>query len=797
MDKAKRGFKLNIRAISAGGFFFLVFLVYVMVLGRQISRQNQTRSYEFDVVNFDNGWEMEYPNGSRMPVMVPSRIYTRDGSTRIVNRLPENLGRDTWLSVFGCVQEVTIYVDGKVRTEYSIRPGKRGIGSRTSPTAYIFAELYDEDAGKEVMIETMSDSIFSGTLGDVYLGTQAGIWKMYSEEHFSTTLISMILAVIAVTTLIIALYVYIRSGRAEDFLYISLGFSATIIWRVLSSPNNNTFMQLEVRDLGGSFEAAFQCLVFIGIPFLCFADVIQEKRYHRAYSGSVAIYSVWGIVLSILNYAGIAYFAGVIMLILMPIVLTVVTITVCTVLDARKGLVRRYYIIAWGFAFFVLTVVLELLRQSVRFFAPLQEIYGYGLLGLMLAVVFSAVNDMIGAQNAKLIAERADEKKSDFMTLMSHRIRTPVNTISGMSQIIEKKTSEPVIREYAYSIRNAVRVLMSLIEDMLDAGRAEKGELSIKRRQYAIRDVLEDCLGLLKTTAGRKGLELETLIDQNLPSILEGDDVRIRQVITNILTNAVKYTNFGKVTFVMSGERSGENTIILTVKVKDTGIGIKEEDLGEIFSSYNRADEGGVRHIEGTGLGLFITKRLVDLMEGDISVKSKYMEGSTFTIRLPQRIIDIKPIGDMDVDWRKKETGAALTPHLRAPDARILVVDDNNMNLEVFAGLLEDSQITIDKAGGGQEAIDMASWAKYDLIFMDHMMPHPDGIEAFHKIRDDLDSPNMNTPFIALTANAVPGARQMYLEEGFAEYLSKPVDFDTLEKALLSFLPDDKKILTY
>ena len=264
------------------------------------------------------------------------------------------------------------------------------------------------------------------------------------------------------------------------------------------------------------------------------------------------------------------------------------------------------------------------------------------------------------------------------------------------------------------------------------------------------------------------------------------------QIITNVLTNAVKYTNRGTITFVAEKRYIG-GKFNLCIIVKDTGIGIKPEDIGEIFNSYNRADEKENRHIEGTGLGLSITKRLVDAMGGQISVESVYGEGSTFTILLPQVVISDEPIGDLEEAIRKYTVKNATYKELfKAPTANVLVVDDNRMNIEVFVGLLKRTEIKIDSAGGGTEAIEKAKKKKYDIIFMDHMMPEPDGIQTLHLLKNDYMALSYTTPVVALTANATPGAEKMYLKEGFVSYMSKPVDSEELEKLLLKLLPEEK-----
>jgi signal transduction histidine kinase/CheY-like chemotaxis protein len=440
----------------------------------------------------------------------------------------------------------------------------------------------------------------------------------------------------------------------------------------------------------------------------------------------------------------------------------------------------------------MIMMVIELIREFNDIAASSSLVYVLGLMFLLISVVVEAAVSMIRVHSQKIIAVASGERKSEFLSLMSHRIRTPINTISGMAELIERETKSPDIKAYASSIRNAVRMLMSLINDMLDVDRSAKSKVELEVDEYNLAPLLVDCVSLLISRARQDGLDFENKVSKDLPSILYGDSVRIMQIITNVLTNAVKYTNRGTITFVAE-KRYIDGKFNLCIIVKDTGIGIKPEDIGEIFNSYNRADEKENRHIEGTGLGLSITKRLVDAMGGQISVESVYGEGSTFTILLPQVVISDEPIGDLEEAIRKYTVNNATYKELfKAPTANVLVVDDNRMNIEVFVGLLKRTEIKIDSAGGGTEAIEKAKKKKYDIIFMDHMMPEPDGIQTLHLLKNDYMALSYATPVVALTANATPGAEKMYLKEGFVSYMSKPVDSEELEKLLLKLLPEEK-----
>ena len=394
-------------------------------------------------------------------------------------------------------------------------------------------------------------------------------------------------------------------------------------------------------------------------------------------------------------------------------------------------------------------------------------------------------------------ANIANRTKSDFLASMSHEIRTPINGILGMNTMILRDSSDPQIVEYAENIRIAGNGLLSIINDILDLSKIESGKMEILPGSYELFSILNDCYQMNRMRASEKGLAFVFKNDPDMPSGYYGDEVRIRQIMNNLISNGIKYTKEGTVTLnvaffeAQDGELDDAEHGILEISVSDTGIGIKEEDLGNLFQSFTRLEENKNRHIEGTGLGLKITQQLVYMMKGTIDVKSAYGKGSVFTVRIPQKVTSHKRMGDF-LTRLKEHVNEALNEKssFKAPGKRILVVDDVKMNILVFKGLLRGTEMTIDSALSGAEGIGMTQNTKYDIIFMDHLMPEMDGIEAFHRIRDDADNPNRDTPIVVLTANAIVGVRTSYLKEGFAEYISKPVEQKELMRVTEELLDD-------
>lgn len=388
--------------------------------------------------------------------------------------------------------------------------------------------------------------------------------------------------------------------------------------------------------------------------------------------------------------------------------------------------------------------------------------------------------------------ERISQSKSAFFANMSHEIRTPINTIIGLNEMTLREDISEEIAENAINIQNASKMLLALINDILDMSKIESGKMEIVPTQYETGAMFSDLVNIIWIRMHEKNLEFKIDISRHLPSMLYGDEVRLKQVLTNILTNAVKYTERGCVTLTAQSERIGANRILLRVTVEDTGIGIKKESLEELFSSFRRVDQEKNRKIEGTGLGLSISKQLVEMMGGEITVDSIYTKGSTFTITVEQQVVNPMPMGTMDfMVKRKLYEREKYKQSFEAPDAKVLIVDDNEMNLMVACKLLRATKVQIDTAKSGPECLEKTNSKFYHVIFMDHMMPDMDGEETLHELKKQEKGHCQEASVIALTANVMAGAEELYQEKGFAGYLAKPINGVLFETVLLKYLPEE------
>ena len=396
-------------------------------------------------------------------------------------------------------------------------------------------------------------------------------------------------------------------------------------------------------------------------------------------------------------------------------------------------------------------------------------------------------------KKSKEEAENANTAKSRFLANISHEIRTPINTIMGMNEMImrEDPTSVPKgyfmsVMNYAFDIRNAAESLLGLINDLLDISKIESGKMHLVEREYDTQELLRSIVSMIRIRATEKALSFDVVIDEILPKRMYGDAEKIKQVVLNLLTNAVKYTAVGGFSLNVSMEERNDREAVIRISVKDTGIGIKKEDMDKLFTAYERLDEEQNSGIQGTGLGLDISRKFAELMGGTIFCDSVYGEGSEFIFIISQKIVDATSIG-IFIEHDESKAGGPYVPKFIAPDADILVVDDNPMNLSVIKGLLKATKVFVTTSESGADAIDKIKDGDFDVVLLDHMMPGLDGVETLAKIREI--KPDL--PVYALTANSVSG-EEYYKSKGFNGYLAKPVDIETLETTIMKHIPENK-----
>lgn len=529
------------------------------------------------------------------------------------------------------------------------------------------------------------------------------------------------------------------------------------------------------------------------LPFITFITIVLDKLKQ----GTIIIcFAITGLILPVsFFYGGGPYGGGIIWMTFcyLYIGLVLTGIWRITMLILMTVIIVAEYLAAY----YIPQIVYQ--HETKVFF--IDSALSVILLGFITYIVIWFQNQLFIDENkrARNEAEKVEElnkAQNRFFSNMSHEIRTPINTILGLNEVTLRRDDLPedVISD-AQNIEGAGRMLLTMVNDILDMSRLESGSMDIVPVSYRVEDMLSEIVNMIWSQAESKGLRIRVDVDPSTPVELFGDEVRIKQILINLLTNAVKYTGEGMVKLYVESEQSGDNEVMLTFAITDTGMGIKKEALPYLFDAFKRVDEEKNRNIEGTGLGLSIVKQLVDLMDGDITVNSVYMQGSTFVVKLRQAIVDPRTIGNVVIGRQDKSAGrGTYRQSFEAPEANVLIVDDNQLNIKVEKKLLEATRVNTDTALSGAQALNMTLTKPYDIILMDHLMPEMDGIECLAHIREQAGGLNRETPVIVLTANAGSDNQELYRISGFDGYLCKPVAGAQLEDMLMKHIHKDKLI---
>ena len=631
---------------------------------------------------------------------------------------------------------------------------------------------------------------------------------MAETTGFLELIIAFVTLVFGVISIIGSMVFRLCYRRKIDLEYLGWGIFLVAVWNIA----NSNFGPVLFLNAPAAVNIAVLTTMLIPLPFLLYINEVQKGRYQKWYRVAEILLCIEVILFSGLHFSHLRNFRDNLFSIIILLGLYIMVTFISILSDIYNRHIREYLAVAAGMlcvwtASFA-RIVSYIYRGSVKSDAVLPA----GLLILLVLAAANTVHELVNMERKKQQALMASEAKGRFLANMSHEIRTPINAVLGMDAMILRECTDVSIREYALDIQNAGQSLLSLINDILDLSKIESGKLEILPEEYDLSSLIHDIMNMITMKAKDKGLAVNLSVDENLPSRYWGDDIRLRQILVNIMNNAVKYTETGSVTLTVKRADTGDGDGIshgssenstttdndvfsLFFQVEDTGIGIKQEDIAKLFGEFERIEEDRNRNIEGTGLGMSITTQLLELMGSKLEVESVYGEGSTFYFTLEQRIMDAEPIGDLGERIKKRATEYSYQVAFTAPEAQVLVVDDNSVNRRVFTNLLKATKVMVDEAAGGMECIRMAGEKQYDVIFLDHMMPDLDGIETLHRLRGLKDCPSHDAPVVALTANAVSGAKEMYLREGFDSFLSKPINPDKLEKMLMEMIPEDK--ITY
>lgn len=739
--------------------------------------------------SYQGEWVRVLEDGTKVLQEVPGRCQAaRDEVVVLETRLPEILQEDTYLCFRSAKQDMEIYVDGELRQRYSTE--KTRMSGRTTAVAYVFFALHPEDAGRTLQVKTQTDSAYSGIFYTVYVGSQMEIWQYYFKQYGAELIAAFLILILSVISIIGSMALRLCYRQKVSLEYLGWGILIAGIWLI----TNSVFRQLIFPNLSVVNDIAFYMIMLLPLPYLLYMNGIQRERYRKGYLLLEVLALVNFLLCTGLHILKLRDFTDTIVYMAIVCILTILFMASTILLDFSRGFVKEYRYVAMGILLALIAAVIQIIVYFRRTSLFNGAILAIGLIFLLLFATINTINEILYLEREKQQAISASAAKGRFLANMSHEIRTPINAVLGMDAMILRESTEANVRQYALDIRNAGQSLLALINDILDLSKIESGKLEIIPAEYDFSSLIHDIMNMIRAKAEDKELAVHLVIDEKLPSRLWGDDVRLRQVLINLMNNAVKYTEQGSVTLTVEGELQGDE-ILLGFSVEDTGIGIRREDIEKLFAEFERIEEQRNRHIEGTGLGMSITNQLLQLMGSRLQVESEYGKGSRFHFVLKQGIADAEPIGDLEMRIRKQADRYTYQAAFTAPDAHILVVDDNAVNRRVFVSLLKATQIQIDEAAGGLECLEMVCQKHYDIIFLDHMMPDMDGIETLHQMMKWENYPCKSTPVVALTANAVSGAREMYLAEGFYHFLSKPINPEKLEKMIMETLPKEKVVL--
>lgn len=779
MSVEKHSVKFRVAMALMIAFVFVYLVVGELILPSEVT-YNSSKCGVLDCT-----WYKENSEGQKLLVNLPYEEKEND-KVSFVGTLPEIDLNNTWIMFWNTGHVLKVFVGDDLRYSYDTTDSR--IFGESSPHCYIFTELSNRDSGKEIRIQVLTDS--KGLYDKVYIGDQYSLIQMITRQGQAEVTFAFFLLLMGILCAITSYIVEILFKQSVDMKYLSLGVIITSIW-ILSNGNNRQFIFPNISVMR---DIAYFCVAVMPLPFIVFIDNIQKQRHAKIFNKLERLVIADFIVTVLLYTLNLAGFNFLRYLVISVGFISIILILFTLILDIINRKINDYKITAIAFAIICCACGMQLI---VYMFGSNGMYRGLTLeiglfVGLMIAIS-NLVYQLMELNAEKNRALRASKEKNNFLAGMSHEIRTPINSVLGMNEMILRESKELNIKEYSANIENSGNMLLSLINDILDFSKIESGKMDIICVEYQLSSVLNDLINMNYPRAEKKKLEVRVDIDPNVPEYLYGDEVRIRQVITNILTNAIKYTDEGFVELSLKFKRTNDNNIDLIIRVRDSGRGIKKEAQDHLFEAFQRLDEAENRGIEGTGLGLAITYHFVKLMGGNINVKSELGKGSTFTVRIPQKIVKDVAMGDFKQQFEKNlKEREVYKESFQAPDAKVLIVDDNKMNLMVAAGLLKQTKIQVTCANGGRECIEDLKKNSYDLILLDHMMPDIDGVETLNRIRQQMLAPKV--PIIALTANAVSGAKEMYLDYGFSDYLSKPILGKSLERLLLRWLPKNKII---
>ena len=771
-------------------FFIMLILtgLYFICGELLLPAENDWSSYRTEVYSAE--WQRVHLDGSTEPIVFPGTYDAEeDGTMHLVSVLPQ-ISSHTYMMFWSQRLDSEFYVGDELRYSYSTKDS-RWFG-KTSPAQYLFICLEPEDSGKvlTVLQSNTQGSMHSGLYRTIYYGDRLGLWLRIIESYGVETLIAFLVVLLGAFSVVFGIVLRHGYKKQSTIEFMGWGVMLASLWII----TNSCIRQMIFPNISIVNDIDFLVISILPMPYLIYMNLIQKSRYRFLYQLVEVFVVLDFVVCAIFQVTGFMDLAESFNQISVVCIIAIGFLFAVMLFECVTGKVREYPLVAFGMFVIMMSAVIQMLMYRAMGDTPFNgSAIAAGLLFMIVITLIDTIKSILEIEKEKQQAVALSESKARFLANMSHEIRTPINAIIGMDELILNESKEATTIEYANDIRSASSMLLSLVNDILDFSKIESDKMTIIPVEYELHSLVNDSYMLLKNRARDKNLQVCYRYSDTLPKRLIGDEVRIRQIITNLVTNAVKYTHEGSVTLQVGWKPMDSENVSIVISVIDTGIGIEKESIGKLFFVFERIDEKNNRNIEGTGLGLNITKRLVDMMGGTIEVQSELGKGSNFTVTIPQKIVvndsDMVLVTEGVVPNRDRSNDLDIS--FTAPNARILVVDDVRMNLKVFAGLLKSTGIQIDEAESGRECLEKVKNNSYDIVFLDHMMPEMDGMVTLQQMRKLLTGKKKMPPVIMLTANAIVGAREEYIRAGFDDYLSKPIESHRLKQMIHQYLPVD------
>ena len=767
-------------------FFLLVFFTLYIFLYYKI--KDSAGLVHKEEYNFIDHWTVIKNNGETFST---GRVFEGDeafDNYSIVSKVPDYVEDNMYLC-FRVRDDLEVYINGELRMDY-IESRDVNIPGGIVKKFYMMVPVGKADAGAELRIDKSVCFKLDQVVPETIVGTQSAIFTYLFMTFGRTFVLAMIILIFSLVVMVVSVGMVFRFRKKIDMFYGAMGTFIISSW--IATDSLLFPMLFGHYHIDGIINYILGLLIPFGPAF--YLNSIQNGRYKKSMSVILACTAINSVLWPSLHFTGIFTFREARNYVNATLVSLCVIAIVILIVDVIKGNAKVYKFTAIGFGGFLAGAIFEIAYAMLGLPNDDVPTLVLGLGFFLLFVVIEQAEDFRNSYAEKQRAIDMSETKTKFLANMSHEIRTPINAILGMNEMILRENTDKDVEEYSRSIQSSGKMLLMLVNDVLDFSKIEAGKLEIVSAEFNMSEVLYDVMALIMERAAEKSLMVEHEVASDVPSVEISDEFRIRQILINILSNAVKYTDKGNVHFYIGGQYLSDDKYELEFRVKDTGRGIKKEEQEHLFEAFQRADVKKNVNIEGTGLGLAIVKNVVDSMKGSIEVYSEYGKGSEFVVKIPVGVADKTPLNNNFLEIRSTSEYINEEAQFTAPEAAILAVDDNQSNLTIVKLFLKRLGIKPDLCNNGTEALKLCKKKKYDILLLDHMMPEPDGIETLKMIKTDPDSLNKDTKTVVLTANAVAGSREIYLDAGFDDYLTKPLDITTLEKTVEKFLPPEKVI---